>query len=139
MPFEITSVKRFSAAHSLRLHDGSFEPVHGHNWTVKITVAADRLDAIGVVMDFHELDRLLEVIVSPWHNRPLNQTPPSTPSTPRPKTSRPRLLSAFACRPVCVWSAWRLGRPRTTRRSSDRDNAARRVTCASRPSAVGCR
>jgi 6-pyruvoyltetrahydropterin/6-carboxytetrahydropterin synthase len=75
MPFQITTTRHFSAAHQLRLYDGSLEPVHGHNWVVKVTVQADRLDAIGVVMDFHELERLVDLLISPMHNRHLNELP----------------------------------------------------------------
>lgn len=74
MPFEISTTRSFSAAHQLRLYDGSLEPLHGHNWRVKVTVASDRLDAIGVVMDFHELERLLDSILVPLHNSHLNNT-----------------------------------------------------------------
>ena len=76
MAFEITTTRGFSAAHQLRLYDGSLEPVHGHNWRVKVTVAAAKLDAIGVVMDFHELERLVDAITAPMHNRHLNELPP---------------------------------------------------------------
>jgi 6-pyruvoyltetrahydropterin/6-carboxytetrahydropterin synthase len=76
MPFEITTTHHFSAAHQLRLYDGSLEPLHGHNWVVRVTVGAEKLDAIGVVMDFHELERLVEAIVRPWHNRHLNDLEP---------------------------------------------------------------
>jgi 6-pyruvoyltetrahydropterin/6-carboxytetrahydropterin synthase len=76
MPFEISTTRTFSAAHALRLYDGSFEPVHGHNWRVRVTVASARLDAIGVVMDFHELERLVDDVIGPWHNRHLNECPP---------------------------------------------------------------
>jgi 6-pyruvoyltetrahydropterin/6-carboxytetrahydropterin synthase len=76
MPFDITTTREFSAAHQLRLYDGSLEPLHGHNWRVKVTVTSERLDAIGVVMDFHELERLLDAIVAPWHNTHLNEQPP---------------------------------------------------------------
>ena len=76
--FEITTTRSFSAAHALRLYDGSVEPLHGHNWRVKVTVAASRLDAIGVVMDFHELERLVDAILAPLHNRHLNDVEPFT-------------------------------------------------------------
>lgn len=75
MPFEITAIRRFSAAHQLRLYDGSLEPLHGHNWQVKVTVAADAVDPIGVVMDFHELERRLDDITGPMHNSHLNDLP----------------------------------------------------------------
>jgi 6-pyruvoyltetrahydropterin/6-carboxytetrahydropterin synthase len=74
--FGITTTRFFSAAHALRLYDGSLEPVHGHNWRVKVTVAAAKLDAIGVVMDFHELERLLDLVLAPLHNRHLNEVAP---------------------------------------------------------------
>jgi 6-pyruvoyltetrahydropterin/6-carboxytetrahydropterin synthase len=76
MQFEISTIRSFSAAHALRLYDDSLEPVHGHNWRVKVTVAAAKLDAIGVVMDFHELERLVDLILAPLHNRHLNEVAP---------------------------------------------------------------
>jgi 6-pyruvoyltetrahydropterin/6-carboxytetrahydropterin synthase len=75
MPFDITATRHFSAAHQLRLHDGALEPLHGHNWKVRVTVSADKLDSIGVVMDFHELYRLLECLLGPLHNTHLNDSP----------------------------------------------------------------
>jgi 6-pyruvoyltetrahydropterin/6-carboxytetrahydropterin synthase len=73
MAFEISTVRRFSASHQLKLYDGSLEPLHGHNWSVKVAVMAEKLDAIGVVMDFHELERLVDAMVVPMHNRHLNE------------------------------------------------------------------
>ena len=82
MPFEITTTRSFSAAHQLRLYDGSLEPLHGHNWRVKVTVSAPQLDSIGVLMDFHELERLLDNIITPLHNRHLNDTEPFRSANP---------------------------------------------------------
>ena len=75
MTFEISTTRRFSASHQLRLYDDSIEPLHGHNWTVRVTVAAQKLDTMGVVMDFHELERLADLIIAPLHNRRLNDLP----------------------------------------------------------------
>ncbi|HEY8748260.1 MAG TPA: 6-carboxytetrahydropterin synthase [Tepidisphaeraceae bacterium] len=74
--FEIATTRFFSAAHQLRLYDGSLEPIHGHNWRVKVSVGASGLDSIGVVMDFHDLERRVDEIVTPLHNRHLNETEP---------------------------------------------------------------
>ena len=76
MPFEITTTREFAAAHQLRMYDGSLEPLHGHNWRVRVTVGATGLDAIGVVMDFHELDRQVDAILAPLNNRHLNEVEP---------------------------------------------------------------
>ena len=76
MPFEISTTRCFSAAHQLRLYDHSLEPVHGHNWRVRIVVSAADLDEIGVVMDFHELEHLADKVIGPLHNRHLNDVSP---------------------------------------------------------------
>jgi 6-pyruvoyltetrahydropterin/6-carboxytetrahydropterin synthase len=76
MGFEISTVRHFSASHQLQLYDGSLEPLHGHNWAVKVTVSAPKLDAIGVVMDFHALERLVDGVVGTMHNRHLNDLEP---------------------------------------------------------------
>jgi 6-pyruvoyltetrahydropterin/6-carboxytetrahydropterin synthase len=73
MAFLIRTTRSFSAAHQLRLYDGSLEPLHGHNWRVEVTVSAAKLDSIGVVMDFHELERLVDQIIAPMHNKLLNE------------------------------------------------------------------
>jgi 6-pyruvoyltetrahydropterin/6-carboxytetrahydropterin synthase len=73
--FEISIRREFSASHQLRLQDGMLEPLHGHNWKVLVTVGSDSLDSIGVVMDFHELERRVDNIVMPMHNRHLNELP----------------------------------------------------------------
>lgn len=76
MPFSISTTREFSAAHQLRLYDDSLEPLHGHNWRVRVTVSSTALDSIGVVMDFHELERLVDAIIAPMHNRHLNDLAP---------------------------------------------------------------
>ena len=73
MPFDIIVTRDFAAAHALRLPGDTLEPIHGHNWRAAVTVSAEQLDAIGVVMDFHELERLVDAIVAPMHNRHLNE------------------------------------------------------------------
>lgn len=72
MPFEISTTRSFSAAHQLKMYDGSLEPLHGHNWQIRVTVGRGELDNIGVVMDFHELQRRVNAIVDPMHNANLN-------------------------------------------------------------------
>jgi 6-pyruvoyltetrahydropterin/6-carboxytetrahydropterin synthase len=76
MPFEITTTRKFSASHQIRLADNSLEPLHGHNWRVCVRVAAPQLDAIGVVMDFHDLEKAVDAVIGPLHNRHLNETGP---------------------------------------------------------------
>jgi 6-pyruvoyltetrahydropterin/6-carboxytetrahydropterin synthase len=74
--FEIAVTRTFAAAHAIRLPDGSREPVHGHNWVATVVVAADELDAIETVMDFHDLERLVDAVIAPWHNANLDDQAP---------------------------------------------------------------
>ena len=74
--YQITIVRTFCAAHAIRLGDGSWEPVHGHNWDVELTVAADELDGIETVMDFHKLGRIVDGPLERLHNRNLNEITP---------------------------------------------------------------
>ena len=74
--YEITIQRTFSAAHALQLPDATLEPLHGHDWRLSVTVASDKLDKMGTVMDFHLLERMLNVVVDPWHNANLNEVDP---------------------------------------------------------------
>jgi 6-pyruvoyltetrahydropterin/6-carboxytetrahydropterin synthase len=112
MQFEVSIRREFSASHQLKLYDGSLEPLHGHNWRVEITVAAEKLDAIGVVMDFHELQRLADEIVGPMHNRHLNDLPafakmnPSAENVALHIAKSLRLPGQIKLRAVDVWETY---------------------------------
>ena len=67
--------RSFSAAHSLDI-GGVREPIHGHNWGVAATLAGPSLDADGLLVDFHAMERALDGIIGRFHNRSLNDTPP---------------------------------------------------------------
>ena len=62
--YDVTVKTGFSAAHQLRLYDGKYENLHGHNWTAQVTVEADELNPIGVGIDFVELKEMVERILS---------------------------------------------------------------------------
>ena len=70
--FCITATVAFRASHQIQLYDGSLEPLHEHLWKVKVTVRAAELDRIGVVMDFHELERRLRDVTGALDGRRLN-------------------------------------------------------------------
>ncbi|MFH1877841.1 MAG: 6-carboxytetrahydropterin synthase QueD [Candidatus Omnitrophota bacterium] len=62
----------FSSAHNLRGYKGKCEELHGHNWKVEVSVASDRLDAIGMVIDFGELKNALNEVLSGLDHKHLN-------------------------------------------------------------------
>lgn len=73
--FELSVEREFCAAHAIVVR-GEREPVHGHNWHVRVEIAGEALDEDGLLCDFHEIERQLDRILTPFHNRDLNATPP---------------------------------------------------------------
>jgi len=74
--YDVTIKTGFSAAHQLRLYDGKYENLHGHNWTAQVTVEADKLDPIGVGIDFVELKGMVERILSRLDYHNINEISP---------------------------------------------------------------
>jgi 6-pyruvoyltetrahydropterin/6-carboxytetrahydropterin synthase len=63
----------FHASHALKLYDGSMEESHAHDWRTFIDVSAAELDAMEVVMDFHELERIVDGVLGPLDQSDLNE------------------------------------------------------------------
>jgi 6-pyruvoyltetrahydropterin/6-carboxytetrahydropterin synthase len=74
--FEISVEYSFAAGHALRGYKGKCENVHGHNYKVAVTVAGDRLNSIGLLMDFVELRKAIKGLVERLDHRFLNDLPP---------------------------------------------------------------
>jgi 6-pyruvoyltetrahydropterin/6-carboxytetrahydropterin synthase len=74
--YEVTVKTGFSAAHRLRLYNGKFENLHGHNWTAEVMVEADELDAMGVGIDFVKLKQYVEEILAALDYQNINEVPP---------------------------------------------------------------
>jgi 6-pyruvoyltetrahydropterin/6-carboxytetrahydropterin synthase len=66
----------FSSAHQLRGYEGSCGELHGHTWTVRLTVETENLDNIGMTIDFKELKKKLDSVVSSFDHRCINQVSP---------------------------------------------------------------
>jgi 6-pyruvoyltetrahydropterin/6-carboxytetrahydropterin synthase len=70
--FEISTEINFAAAHHLREYCGACENIHGHNWLVKATVRANRLNSIGLAMDFKILKKHIKTVVDKLDHTDLN-------------------------------------------------------------------
>ncbi len=55
--YDIFIKTHFSAGHHLRDYPGSCEKPHGHNWKVTVTVRAEKLDSLGMGIDFKILKK----------------------------------------------------------------------------------
>ena len=74
--YEIVVYTYFSAAHNLRGYRGKCEELHGHNWKVSVKVGAEKLDQLGMVIDFKELKKTLNKVIQKLDHKYLNDVPP---------------------------------------------------------------
>jgi 6-pyruvoyltetrahydropterin/6-carboxytetrahydropterin synthase len=74
--FEVSVDANFAAAHRLRGYQGKCEELHGHNYRVRLIVAGEKLDQIGLLQDFTILKRVLRGIVDKLDHKYLNELPP---------------------------------------------------------------
>ena len=71
--YRISIERGFQARHALRMRDGSMEDAHSHHWAVHVEVESDQLDETGFVMDFHELARAIDRVLTPLADADLNE------------------------------------------------------------------
>jgi 6-pyruvoyltetrahydropterin/6-carboxytetrahydropterin synthase len=74
--YEILIQDTFSSAHRLREYGGKCEELHGHNWRVDVVVRADRLDDIGLAIDFRILKDHTRRILGALDHAFLNELTP---------------------------------------------------------------
>ncbi len=74
--FEVTIEQTFAAGHALRNYKGKCENVHGHNYRCHVTLAGERLDEIGLLVDFVELKRAVQAVINRMDHQWLNDFPP---------------------------------------------------------------
>lgn len=57
--YSVTKVIHFSYGHRLLNYQGKCANLHGHNGRVEIEVSADKLDQLGMVVDFYDIRKKL--------------------------------------------------------------------------------
>lgn len=80
--YEVTIICDFSAAHSLRDYKGKCENLHGHNWKVEVSVGSERLNHLGMVIDFKILKEETKALLETLDHRYLNEIEPFTAVNP---------------------------------------------------------
>jgi len=80
--FELMIETTFSAAHQLKGYRGKCERLHGHNWKVQVHVTAENLNEIDIAIDFHELKKLTNEVVSTLDHNMMNEIFPFTEKNP---------------------------------------------------------
>ncbi len=80
--YELMIESQFSAAHQLRGYKGKCEGLHGHNWRVQVTVSSEKLNDVGMAMDFHDLKEMTNEVISSLDHSFLNEVFPFTEKNP---------------------------------------------------------
>lgn len=83
--YELKVETDFAAAHQLSMVGEKCENLHGHNWKIEVTVAGEKLDDGGVLMDFGIIKKNVHAIMETLDHKFLNElelfgdtTPPSS-------------------------------------------------------------
>ena len=94
--YELTVRSAFEAAHFISGYNGKCSRLHGHNWNIEAVVRGEKLDALGMLIDFKILKAELNKVLDAFDHRFLN-------SLPRMKFSAARrnfMRSKFLRRPT---------------------------------------
>ncbi len=73
--FTVTVETTFSASHQLTFADGQKEPLHRHDWLVKVAVSTAELDQAGLAIDFNDLKARIASITAPFNKATLERLP----------------------------------------------------------------
>ncbi len=73
--FELVVNGAFEAAHRLVDYPGKCNRLHGHSWTVEMSVSGNTLDKIGMVADFKVLKNMLMEVLDEMDHQFLNELP----------------------------------------------------------------
>jgi 6-pyruvoyltetrahydropterin/6-carboxytetrahydropterin synthase len=73
--YEIEIRRTFSAAHQLKGYDGDCKNLHGHNYSVVVTMQSPDLDNIGIAMDFKILKSEVDALLKGFDHKNLSELP----------------------------------------------------------------
>jgi len=82
--FELKVITDFAAAHQLKMVGKKCENLHGHNWKVEVCVVGEKLNDIGILIDFGEIKKSVAQIMDTLDHKFLNELdwfPDDTPSS----------------------------------------------------------
>lgn len=72
--YEVTIKQSFSAAHTLKEAGGVYEKLHGHNFTVEVSLCSSALSDAGILIDFRILRQWTDEILKKFDHKYLNNT-----------------------------------------------------------------
>jgi len=74
--YEVSVDETFAAAHNLRGYQGKCENLHGHNYKVRVVLAGEELDSVGLLYDFVHLKQVIQGVIRSLDHKYLNEMEP---------------------------------------------------------------
>ena len=74
--FALSVTVDFAAAHQLHGYEGNCARLHGHNWKIVVEVSGQKLDGVGMVMDFKTMKKAANQVADRLDHFYLNDIPP---------------------------------------------------------------
>ena len=74
--FELTISVNFEAAHFINNYPGKCCRLHGHNWKVEVNIYGEKLDELGMLIDFRDLKTSVNKIMVNLDHYCLNEIEP---------------------------------------------------------------
>ena len=74
--YELAVTRSFAAAHQLRGYKGKCENLHGHTYRVDVCVRAEKLNDLGLAVDFKELKKIIDALLDRYDHHLANEVPP---------------------------------------------------------------
>lgn len=94
--YELLVRTEFAAAHRLHGYDGDCERLHGHNWKVDVVLRGERLDGLGMVVDFRDAKRLIQEVLEEFDHQNLNELPRFETANPTTENIARAIFEALA-------------------------------------------
>ncbi|MBI4589177.1 MAG: 6-carboxytetrahydropterin synthase QueD [Candidatus Rokubacteria bacterium] len=107
----LTTRFTFDAAHRILGHQGKCAYLHGHTYHLEVTISAERLDPLGMVIDFDDLRALVrKAVLDRWdHATLLAEQDPLVPAIAGVQAEAPEKVVTLSQNPtaeILTRTAW---------------------------------
>ena len=74
--YNLKIVTDFASAHTLRNYPGACSRMHGHNWKVELEIVANKLNGLGIAIDFKAMKKSTNEVCDRLDHQYLNDIAP---------------------------------------------------------------
>ena len=80
--YKINVTTSFSGAHLLKGYAGECQNLHGHNWKIRVQLCSEKVDHVGMAIDFKIVKEHLSELIAIFDHKYLNELPFFTEQNP---------------------------------------------------------